>query len=101
MLPPSTFPGDPTVTMPERSARPSRPSRLLDRVVFLALPAVVLAAILALLWSAGVGGDDVPASVRTQAQRHCSSAPPPQPMHAPGSPGFDRCVADWIAILGN
>lgn len=76
-----------------------RSSAVTDRLVFLALPLIVLGAILALLWSAGTHPGDVPQSVRAEATRNCSSAPPPQPVHSPGSPEFDRCVSDWIAIL--
>lgn len=79
--------------------RQHAPSTIRQRLVYLALPVFVLAAVLSLLWFGGFRQDRVPSSIRDEAERNCSSTLAPEPTHPPGSPGFDRCVSDWIAIL--
>lgn len=78
---------------------PTRRSPVRERLVFLALPLAVLVTVLVLLWSGGGRRDGVPGSVRVEAERLCSVAPPTGSVQTAGTPELDRCVADWIAIL--
>lgn len=66
--------------------------------MFVVLPAVVVTAILGLLFF-GRGSDGVPGDVRAQARHNCSIASAGGARQVEGAPGFDRCVSDWIAIL--
>jgi hypothetical protein len=52
-----------------------------------------------LLWQ-GLGSHDVPGDIREEARRNCS-VPAATGGTAPeeGTPEFERCVSDWIAIL--
>ena len=67
--------------------------------MFVVLPALVVSTILALLWS-GLGSDGVPGDIREEARRNCSvPAAAGGATPAEGTPEFERCVSDWIAIL--
>ena len=67
--------------------------------MFVVLPALVVSTILVLLLN-GFGSDGVPGDVREEARRNCSvPTAPGGATPEEGTPEFDRCVSDWIAIL--
>ena len=89
--------------VPEQALPPGRMRstrrKIAERFVFVVLPAVVVSTIVALLWS-GLGSDDVPGDIREEARRNCSvPAAAGGATSEEGTPEFDRCVSDWIAIL--
>ena len=87
----------PDQALPQRRIR-SRRRKIADRLVFVVLPAVVVSTIVAALWS-GLGSDGVPSDIREEARRNCSIPAAGGATPEEGTPAFDRCVSDWIAIL--